>query len=157
MSDTISSPVEVTNRMEFISFHIRDQAFCIEVTSVREIRGWAAATPLPQSPEFVRGVVNLRGTVLPIIDLGARLGRGLTETTPRHAIIVVELSTRVVGLLVDAVSEILTIEESAIQATPDVGCEATRECLRGIIPLQGQMVGVLSLGHILPAMALEAA
>ena len=92
------------DRNELIAFRIEDQEYSVDIMSVREIRGWTAATPLPQSPDYVRGVINLRGTVLPIVDLSARLGLGTVEPTPRHVIIVVHIGKRIVGLLVDAVS-----------------------------------------------------
>ena len=93
---------------ELISFRIGAQEFCVDIMAVREIRGWTPATPLPQAPSYVRGVINLRGAVLPIVDLSARLGLGDTEPSVRNVIIVVRIGTRLVGLLVDAVSEILT-------------------------------------------------
>lgn len=73
---------------ELIAFRIGSQEFCVDVMSIREIRGWTAATPLPQCPDFICGVINLRGTVLPIIDLAARLGFPPAAPTARHAIIV---------------------------------------------------------------------
>src|SRR6201991_5387990 len=88
---------------ELISFRIGAQEFCVDIMAVREIRGWTAATALPQSPSFVRGVINLRGAVLPIVDLAARLGFEGGETTDRSVIIVAQIGAQVVGLLVDAV------------------------------------------------------
>ena len=85
-----------------------------------QIRGWTPATALPQAPPFVRGVINLRGAVLPIIDFNARLGRGVTVPSARHVIIVTHIGARLVGLLVDAVSDILTVADETIQATPDL-------------------------------------
>src|SRR6516162_5660498 len=76
MTDIAQNAID---RRELISFRIGEQEFCVDIMSVREIRGWTAATPLPKSPDFVRGVINLRGAVLPIIDLSARLGLGFTE------------------------------------------------------------------------------
>ncbi|MCQ3971320.1 chemotaxis protein CheW, partial [Klebsiella pneumoniae] len=78
----------MTDPRELIAFRIGDQEFCVDIRSVREIRGWAPATPLPQSPAYVRGVLNLRGAVLPIIDLSSRLGLGTAEPSARHVIIV---------------------------------------------------------------------
>lgn len=144
-------------RLDLISFQVRDQAFCIDLMAIREIRGWTQATPLPQSPAFIRGVVNLRGTVLPIIDLGARLGLGRTEATARHAILVAEVGARIIGLLVDGVSEILSLPASSLQATPDVGCSITREFVVGLLPLEGQMLSLLSLNSLVPALEAEAA
>ena len=152
-----SASLAAPARLELISFEVRDQSFCVDLMAIREIRGWTQATPLPQSPDFIRGVVNLRGTVLPIIDLGARLGLGRTEATARHAILVAEVGTRIIGLLVDGVSEILSLPTSSLQATPDVGCSITREFVIGLLPLEGQMLSLLSLSSLVPAMAAEAA
>jgi purine-binding chemotaxis protein CheW len=144
-------------RLDLISFQVRDQAFCIDLMAIREIRGWTQATPLPQSPAFIRGVVNLRGTVLPIIDLGARLGLGRTEATARHAILVAEVGPRIIGLLVDGVSGILSLPADSLQATPDVGCAITREFVLGLLPLEGQMLSLLSLASLVPAVQSDAA
>jgi purine-binding chemotaxis protein CheW len=143
--------------MELISFQVRDQAFCVDLLAIREIRGWTQATPLPQSPDFIRGVVNLRGTVLPIIDLGARIGLGPTEPTARHAILVTEIEGRVVGLLVDGVSEILSLPAESLQPTPDVGSTLTREFVRGLLSHEGRMLTLLSLDSVLPETKAEAA
>ncbi len=87
--------------------------------SVREIRGWTPATALPRAPGFVRGVINLRGVVLPIIDLADRLGFAPAEPTPRHVIIVAQTGRQIVGLLVDAVSDIIAM--AARQGAADAG------------------------------------
>ena len=104
----------LNKNLELISFRIGEQEFCLDIMAVREIRGGAATTPLPHSPDFVLGVINLRGAVLPIIDLKARLGLGKGETTERSVVIVVRIGSRLVGLLVDAVSEILAADPSMI-------------------------------------------
>lgn len=153
---------DVTNisgaeRAELISFRIGNQEFCVDIMSVREIRGWAPATPLPQSPPFVRGVINLRGAVLPIVDLAARLGMSMTDPTARHVIIVARIGTQLVGLLVDAVSDILTVTRSSIQTTPDVACDVTKNFVRGIIAIDGRMISLISLDDVLPEQQLEAA
>lgn len=135
---------------ELISFCMDDQEFCLDIMAVREIRGWSAATPLPHSPSYVRGVINLRGTVLPIIDLKARLGLGASEPSQRSVIIVVHIEHRLVGLLVDAVSEILAADRAAVQPTPNVGCETVSHFLRGIIPLEGRMISWIALDNIMP-------
>lgn len=80
--------------LELITFEVAGQRFGLDIMAVREIRAWTPATPLPQVPHYVSGVVNLRGTVLPVIDLAARLGWPATDPTPRHAIIVVQLAAR---------------------------------------------------------------
>ena len=125
--------------------------------SVREIRGWAPATPLPRAPNFMLGVINLRGAVLPVIDLAARLGLGQTMPTARSVIIVVRIDSHLVGLLVDAVSDILTVEDSTVQPTPDVSCDAVKSFVKGIIALDGRMISWILLDRIVPEQQAEAA
>ena len=96
------------------------QEFCIDIMSVREIRGWTPATALPHAPAYVRGVINLRGSVLPIVDLAERLGFPPTDASARQVIIVVQVGAQIVGLLVDAVSDILTLTTENDPA--DAGC-----------------------------------
>lgn len=139
-----------SHRRELITFRIADQEYSVDIMSVREIRGWSAATALPQSPSYIRGVINLRGVVLPIVDLSGRLGLGAAEPTARHVIIVAQIGARFVGLLVDAVSDILATTDEAIQSTPDVGCETVRSFVKGILAVDGRMISVVSLESILP-------
>src|SRR5580692_4288506 len=112
MSETLHTGGQ---RRELISFRIGTQEFCVDIMAVREIRGWTSATPIPHSPNYVRGVINLRGAVLPIVDLAARLGFAVSEPTARSVIIVAHIGDRTVGLLVDAVSDILTVSDDLVQ------------------------------------------
>lgn len=82
----------IADRRELISFRIGAQEFCVDIMAVREIRGWTPATPLPHSPAYVRGVINLRGAVLPIVDLAERLGLPPSTPTQRHVIIVAQVA-----------------------------------------------------------------
>ena len=143
---------------ELIAFNIGEQQFCLCTTSVREIRGWTPATTIPRAPSYIRGVINLRGVVLPIVDLGARLGLPGSEPTARHVIIVAQMGERAAGLLVDSVSDILSVEDVSIQPTPDVASQLARMFVRGVIAMDGRMISVIALDHVLPAgMELEAA
>ena len=135
---------------ELIAFRIGEQEFCVDIMSVREIRGWTPATPLPHAQTYMRGVINLRGAVLPIIDLSARLGFGHTTPEARHVIIVVRREEQEVGLLVDAVCDILSVTEDEIQPTPDVASETVKTFIRGILAAEGRMIGVVGLERILP-------
>jgi purine-binding chemotaxis protein CheW len=135
---------------EMITFVIGKREFCVDVTSVREIRGWTPATPVAHAPDFVCGVVNLRGMVLPIVDFAARIGLPPAEPTSRHVILVVQLAQQTIGLLVEGVSEILTISQDVIQPTPDVASQAAKEMVAGIIAVDGRMISVISLAAIVP-------
>ena len=142
---------------ELMAFRIGAQEFCVDIMAVREIRGFTPATPLPQSPGFVRGVINLRGAVLPIVDLSARLGFGPAEPTARHVIMVVQVGDQVVGLLVDAVSDILTVSSEAVQPTPDVASDMAKMFVRGVLAIDGRMISHIALDNVLPALECEAA
>ena len=142
---------------ELISFCIGDQEFCVDIMAVREIRGWTAATALPQAPSFVLGVINLRGAVLPVVDLAARLGFAGSDASDRRVIIVAQIGEQVVGLLVDAVSDILSVTDEVIQPTPDVGSESAKTFVRGLLAIEGRMISLISLEHVLPELNLEAA
>jgi purine-binding chemotaxis protein CheW len=104
--------------LELISFCIGEQEFCIDVKTVREIRGWTPATPIPHAPSYMRGVINLRGAIMPVIDLRNRLGLGVTIPETRHVIVVVECQDRLAGILVDAVSETFTVPRDQPAAGP---------------------------------------
>jgi len=148
----MSDPTTVvsTERRELISFQVGDQEYCVDIMAVREIRGWSPATSLPQSPGYMRGVINLRGAVLPIMDLAVRLGMPMVEQTVRSVFIVVMAGDRTVGLLVDAVSDILSITDDLVQPTPDVACDSVRSFVRGIISIDDRMISEISLDRILP-------
>lgn len=148
---------EAARARELIVFRIGDQEFCVDIMSVREIRGWMPATVLPRSPSYVRGVINLRGTVLPIVDLAARLEYPPAIPTTRHVIVVTQIANQVIGLLVDAVSDILTFDETQIQPTPPVASESARSFVGGLIALEGRMINLLRLDNILSEMRVEAA
>ncbi len=125
--------------------------------NLRESRGWTPGTPLPQSPTFVRGVINLRGTVLPIVDLAARLGFAAAEPSARHAIVVAQIGHQVVGLLVEGVSDIFTVTDDKIQPTPDVASEMAKKFVRGVIAMDGRMISLIALDSVLPSPELQAA
>lgn len=142
---------------ELIAFRISDQEFCVNVMSVREIRGWTQATTLPNTPAYMMGVINLRGAVLPIVDLSARLGMKKSEPTARHVIIVAQVSTRVIGLLVEAVSDIITVTQDNIQPVPEVSSDLERQYARGILAIDKRMICMIELGALFPEQESEAA
>ncbi|KAF0178955.1 MAG: chemotaxis protein CheW [Hyphomonadaceae bacterium] len=154
MAEPINSAPDSSR--ELITFLVGSQEFCVDVMSVREIRVWTPATPLAHAPSYVCGVINLRGAVLPIIDFAARLGMTPTQATTRHAILVVQIREQAVGLLVEGVSEILTITSDLVQPIPDVASRATREFVNGIVATQGRMISMITLDAMLPE-PLEAA
>jgi len=141
------------DRRQYITFVATGQEFAADIMTIREIRGWTDTTALPHVPDYVRGVINLRGTVLPVIDLKARLGLGVTEATAKHVIIVVKAGGRTIGILVDAVSDILTVSSGEIQSVPDVMRENQNEYVEGIAVLDGRMVTLLGMDKLTSSFA----
>ncbi len=135
---------------EVITFLIEQQEFCLDVMSIREIRVWTPTTPLVHAPAFVCGMINLRGAVLPIIDLAGRLGYFPTEPASGHAVLVVQIGRQTVGLLVQGVSEILTIDPATIQPLPDAASDETRVFVTGIVVVDQRMISLIALDGILP-------
>lgn len=131
---------------QFISFKVGNEEYAIDILSVREIKGWTTTTVLPNQPDFVLGVMNLRGAIVPVFDLRCRFGLGLTQATRSHVVIIVTALNRVIGLLVDAVSDILTVTPEEIRAVPETERErGASEFLTGIIAINEGMVVLLSL------------
>ena len=142
---------------ELIAFRIGAQEFCLDITEVREIRGWTPATALPHAPAYVSGVVNLRGAVLPVVDLAARLGFAPAAPTQRHVIIFAEIAQRSVGLLVDAVSDIFSVTENHLQPTPDVASEMAQAFVKGVLAMEHRVISLLALERLLPALGRDSA
>ena len=135
---------------ELISVRIGAQAYAIDIMAVREIRGWTAATPLPHAPAHVLGMMNLRGAILPVIDLGARLGLGPASPSSSSVVVVAQIGEMQMGLVVDAVSDILTVTEGLIQPVPDVGSES-HAFVAGVMTIDTGIVSLLALDHVMPA------
>jgi purine-binding chemotaxis protein CheW len=141
---------------EFISFAIGDDQYGVDIMAVREIKGWAAITHLPRQPDYVRGVLNLRGAIVPIVDLRCRFGQGLTETTPLHIVIIVQIGERQVGLIGDRVLDIVSVTASDIQPVPRTGHGHSTSFLAGLVSDDDVMIALIDLPHLLTDPALDA-
>ncbi|GKY87697.1 chemotaxis protein CheW [Sinisalibacter aestuarii] len=152
MTDAIptAAPDRTGAEIELLSFVVGGQDYCVDIMSVREIRGGARATPLPHAPPYMRGVINLRGTVLPIMDLAARLDLGHEAETGRNVIIVVAIGGRTMGLVVDAVSDILSVAGQALQTPPDLPADNARSFVSALTIVEERMIRVLDLTALLP-------
>ena len=136
--------------LEFVSFIAGEQSFCIEITQIREIRRWTPVTALPHADKAVCGVINLRGAVIPIVDLTEQLSLGASKPTERHVVIVVTLGDQTGGLLVDAVSEILAIDVESICDAPAISRGTSGDCILGLVSVDDEMSRILALETILP-------
>jgi len=140
-----------TGDLELLSFRVADQEYSVDIMSVREIRSWTRATSLPHAPDYVRGVINLRGNVLPVVDLAVRLGIQSGDPNERSVIIVIDLGGRTVGLRVDAVSDILSIPTGDLQTPPELLAEQSEAFIRALTIVEGRMIRVLDVRRVLPA------
>src|SRR5215510_9005757 len=130
---------------QLISFAIGDDQYGVDIMAVREIKGWSEITHLPKQPDYVRGVLNLRGTIVPIFDLRCRFGQGLTEATPIHIVIIVQAGTRSIGLLADRVLDIVSLDASQIQPVPRIARGARVDFLSGLVTVENAMIAVIDL------------
>jgi purine-binding chemotaxis protein CheW len=136
--------------LELVAFRVGEQDFCLNICFVREIRSWTPATVLPHAPDFVLGVINLRGAIVPIVDLARRLGLGATKPGDRHVIVIAVVGQQTVGFLVDSVADIIGIDPSAIQPTPEVTSKTTSMFIKGVIAIEDRMLRLIEISSILP-------
>jgi purine-binding chemotaxis protein CheW len=146
-----------TGTSQFVTFTIGDDQYGVDIMAVREIKGWSEITHLPKQPEYVRGVLNLRGVMVPIIDLRCRFGQGLTQATPVHVVIIVQIAQRLVGLLGDTVSDIVSVDAAQIQAVPRVAQSNRVDFLAGLVTIEGAMIALIDLPNLLAVQAEESA
>ncbi|NVN84908.1 MAG: chemotaxis protein CheW [Rhodopseudomonas sp.] len=146
--DDLDPPAGGENRQQFITFTLGAEEYGIDIMVVREIKGWTDTTMIPNAPVHVRGVINLRGVIVPIFDLRARFGVGLTVPTSMHVVIIVAAGTRTVGLLVDTVSDIISIDPKAIRPVPEMGLPTEDQFLEGLVAIENRMVTLVSLAGL---------
>jgi len=136
-------------KRELISFEVAGQLFGLDITAIREIRAWSPVTRVPGVPYYVAGMANLRGSILPVIDLAARLGWDRTEANERHAIIVVQIGGKSAGLIVDSVSDLVELAEGALQRPPSLDGSQESAYIEGLAPITDRMVLVLNLAALI--------
>lgn len=131
--------------IELLTFRLAEQEYSLDIMSVREIRGWTHATPLPHAPSYMKGVINLRGTVLPVMDLAERLGLPPRAQNDRNVIIVVKHGDIMTGLLVDAVSDIVALTSDDLQPPPELTSAAVAGVVSALTLIEERMIRVLDL------------
>ena len=134
---------------QVISFAIGDDQYGVDIMAVREIKGWTAITPLPGQPEYVRGVLNLRGVIVPIVDLRCRFSQGLTEATPLHIVIVVQIEGKTVGLLADRVLDIVSLDAAEVKPVPRIAQSQKLRFLSGLVTQEDAMIALIDLPNLL--------
>ena len=144
-------PAEV--RIQYLAFSSGGETFAIAIQSVREVIQYGGLTEVPLMPTFIRGVINLRGSVVPVIDLGVRLGRANTEVGRRTCVVILEVpsgeDTYVIGVMVDSVNEVLEIAPGEIDPAPAFGHDIRAEFISGVGKVGGRFVILLDVSHVL--------
>lgn len=140
---------------QFLTFILAKEEYGVEILRVQEIRGWSKVTPLPNSPSYLKGVINLRGTIVPIIDLRERFGMDSLEYGTTTVVIVVRVEAedqeRVMGLVVDAVSEVYTLSNDQCQVPPDFGEGLDEKFVKSLASVEDNMIIVLDVDAFLTA------
>ncbi len=134
---------------QYLSFTLGEEEYGVEILKVQEIKGYSGITPIPNTPPYIKGVMNLRGTVIPVVDLRAKFSMSAREYNKFTVIIVVSVGARIVGLVVDAVSDVLDIRRSDIRPTPDLGARADTRFISGMATVGGKLVVLLQIEMLL--------
>ena len=147
--------VEAAQREEeqFLTFLLGGEMFAIGILGIKEIIEYGSLTTVPMMPDFIRGVINLRGAVVPVVDLSARFGRAASEITQRSCIVIIEAGVddekQDVGVVVDSVSEVLEIPASEIEPAPSFGAKIRTEFISGMGKVDGKFVIILDANRVL--------
>lgn len=142
---------------QFLTFTVENAEYGVDIMTVREIKGWSETTRLPNTPEFMRGVINLRGIIVPIFDLRTRFSMGITQANPKNVVIILAVGDRTIGILVDTVSDILTVGTDEIKASPAVETTIDDDFVDGLISVEERMVILLKVDHLFDSNLLEQA
>ncbi|MBL1293244.1 MAG: purine-binding chemotaxis protein CheW [Thiotrichales bacterium] len=146
--------VDVSADMDqYLTFILADEEYGVDILRVQEIKGWGSVTPIPNTPEFIKGVINLRGTIVPIIDLRQRFGLEKMEYGKLTVVIVLkivcEVGERIMGIIVDAVSDVYNVAEEEMKPPPDFGSVVSIDYVKGLATVGEKMVIVLDIDHLL--------
>lgn len=143
----------ISNGKQYLSFVLGGESYGVDILSVKEIRGWEEATLVPNSPDYVKGVVNLRGTIVPIVDLRTCFAVGEISYLPTTVVIILsgeaESGNRTVGFIVDAVSDVLDVEDSDMKSAPDFDGTVPTEYIHGLVNTNEHVVTILDIAHLL--------
>jgi len=136
---------------QFLTFALGQEEYGVEILKIQEIKGYSAITPLPNAPAYVKGVLNLRGTIVPIVDLRKKFGLPEVEYTKFTVIVVVQVLGQTMGFIVGAVSDVLTVSGSNIQPTPDLHGQVDTSFLNGLAKAGEKLVILLDIEKVLTA------
>lgn len=138
---------------QYLTFFMAGEEYGVDILCVQEIRGWEAATPLPNAPPHIKGVINLRGTIVPIVDLRQCFGMKAIEYTAITVVIVLKVKhdqgSRIMGIVVDAVSDVYALAQSEMRPAPDLGDHTETDFIKGLVNVNDHMVILLNIDKLL--------
>lgn len=141
------------NTIQYLSFVLGKEEYGVDILRVQEIRSWEPVSRVPNVPPYEKGVVNLRGAIVPIIDLRERFSLSKVEYTPLTVVVVLQTGsgnhTRIMGVVVDSVSDVISIEKTEIQGAPDFGTKVSNEFINGLVSVSERMVMLLDVDKLL--------
>jgi purine-binding chemotaxis protein CheW len=146
------SAADINEAIQYLTFKLDEEVFALDVAKVREILEYTGITKVPQTPDFMRGVINLRGSVVPVIDLRLKFGMSATERTINTCIIVVEVElddeTLILGVLADSVQEVIEMEPEQIEAAPHIGTHLNTDFIKGMGKHDNRFIMILDSDKI---------
>jgi purine-binding chemotaxis protein CheW len=145
---------------QYLTVNLGDEIYGVDILAVREIRGWTPVTRIPQAPSYVLGVLNLRGAIVPVLDMRLRFGLAREEYTATTVTVIITVAGRNFGVVVDAVSDVLDVIDNQVRPVPDMGTTVDTEYLKGLTSVDERMVLLLDVDKLLQpqdAQMLEAA
>jgi purine-binding chemotaxis protein CheW len=143
------------NTNQFLTFMLAGEEYGVDILRVQEIKGWENATEIPNTPEYIQGVMNLRGTIVPIVDLRCRFDLEQVEYSNTTVVIVLKTksndSEKTIGFVVDAVSDVYNVTEEQLKPSPDFGNAVSTEFVRGLATVDEKMLILLDIDHLIDA------
>ena len=146
------SVTAITETTQYLTFKLEEEIFALDITKVREVLDFTSITKVPRTPEFMRGVINLRGSVVPVVDLRLKFGMAKTEKTVNTCVIIVEVTvdheTTVIGALADSVQEVIDLGPDQIQPAPKIGTKLRTEFIRGMGKQDERFIIILDIDRV---------
>ena len=154
VSELTDGAVEIgTDANQYLTFILAEEEYGVDILRVEEIKGWDNVTPIPNTPDYVKGVMNLRGTIVPIVDLRQRFGLESIPYGPTTVVIVLRVIAtereRIMGIVVDAVSDVYNLEADAVKPPPDFGSIVSIDFVQGLATVNEKMIIILDIDHML--------
>lgn len=150
---------ELLETSQYLAFKLEEEVFAFDISKVREVLEFDRVTKVPQTPEMMKGVINLRGSVVPVVDMRIKFGMGVTEKTVNTVVIIIEIDlddeSTMIGALVDSVKEVMDLDADHIEPPPNIGTQLNTDFIRGMGKQDGEFIIILDIEQIFSSAELE--